>query len=440
VTTRVILLYSAPGLGLGFMLMFMGMYQMKYSTDVLGISPAAMAGIFLVSRLWDAFSDPLAGYWSDRTRTRLGRRRPWLLASAVPVGLLFIAMMLPPARLSGTGLVLWVGLSVVLYYSALTAFAMPHDSLGAELTLHYEDRNRVFGWRRVVFGVGAIAVFGFVGWLSALPPAEQRDALAPVALLAAALTTGLITLTGAGVRERPEYQGRGARRPFGAVRDVLVNPHARLLLAVFFLQQLAVATLSGAAAYFTHYVLGDPSLIGWLLGGFFVISIAAVPVWLALGRRFQKKPLALTAMLGVAAVIGALFFTGPGQIPAVIALAALGGALGAGLDILLPSLQADVIDWDEHRTGERKEGVYFSIWALGAKSAGALAGALLGGVLALSGFAPNQEQAASAQLAIRMLMSLVPAVCYCAGTLLFLRFSLDRAAHDAIRAELALRR
>ncbi len=439
ISLRLILLYSAPTLGIGFMMMFMSMYQLKYSTDVLGISPAAMAVILGVSRMWDAICDPLAGYWSDRTHTRLGRRRPWMLASALPVGLLWIAMILPPSALSPGGLAAWMAVSVMLFYTAFTVFAMPHDSLGAELTLRYEDRNRVFGWRRVLFGVGAIAVFAYVYRLSQLAPEAQRAALAPVAIAAGVLTAGLIALTALRVRERPEYQGRGARRPLGALRDVLANPHARLLLAVFFLQQLAVGTLAGAAAYFAHYVLGDPSLIGLLLGGFFVVSIVAVPVWLALGRRYQKKPLALIAMLGVGVVISGMFFTGPDSLPAVIALAAMGGAVGAGLDIVLPSLQADVIDWDEHRTGERKEGVYFAIWALGAKSAGALAGAIVGAGLWLSGFEPNREQSESARFAIRALMSLFPALCYWAGTLLFLRFSLDRAAHDRIRAELASR-
>jgi GPH family glycoside/pentoside/hexuronide:cation symporter len=139
-------------------------------------------------------------------------------------------------------------------------------------------------------------------------------------------------------------------------------------------------------------------------------------------------------------VISAMFFTGPETLPVVIGLAALGGAFGAGLDIVLPSLQADVIDWDEHRTGERKEGVYFAIWALGAKSAGAVAGLIVGVVLWLSGFEANREQGEPARFAIRALMSLFPAVCYWLGTLLFLRFSLDRAAHDAIRADLASRR
>ncbi len=129
-----ILTYAAPSLGSGFIMMFLGLYLMKYATDVLLISPAAMGTIFLISRIWDGISDPLAGYLSDRTRTRIGRRRPWMLAGAVPVGACFVAMVAPPS-LSGTELTWWMGGAVVLFYTAFTVFSMPHDALGAELSI-----------------------------------------------------------------------------------------------------------------------------------------------------------------------------------------------------------------------------------------------------------------------------------------------------------------
>ena len=101
-----LLIYAAPTAGVGFMMIFTGFYLMKFSTDVLGISPAIMGLIFLISRVWDAISDPVAGTLSDRTRSRLGRRRPWLLAGALPVGIIFALMWAPPA---GSDPVVWTG-------------------------------------------------------------------------------------------------------------------------------------------------------------------------------------------------------------------------------------------------------------------------------------------------------------------------------------------
>ncbi|MCZ6782248.1 MAG: MFS transporter, partial [Proteobacteria bacterium] len=121
------------------------------------------------------------------------------------------------------------------------------------------------------------------------------------------------------------------------------------------------------------------------------------------------------------------------------AIAALGGAAGGGLDVLFPSLQADVIDYDELRTGERKEGVYFATWHVAAKSATGVAGMLVGFVLSSTGFQPNVAQSESAQLAMRSLMSGLPFVCYTVGMLIFSRFALTQGAHRDVRAQLDAR-
>ena len=138
------------------MYLLIGLYIMKFSTDVLLISPAIMGTIFGVSRVWDAISDPLVGYVSDKTESRLGRRRSWLLLSMVPVALLFIMVFSPPASLSGTGLVIWMAVGVIGFYSAMTLFMVPHLSLGAELSTDYHERSRLYGFRHAAYTVGSI--------------------------------------------------------------------------------------------------------------------------------------------------------------------------------------------------------------------------------------------------------------------------------------------
>jgi Na+/melibiose symporter-like transporter len=224
------------------------------------------------------------------------------------------------------------------------------------------------------------------------------------------------------------------------VRDVLVNPHARLLVAVSFLQQVATGTVTTAAAYHTQYVLGDAGAFPLLLGIFFVASLVSIPLWLHVGRRVDKKPLLVGSMLAVGGILGGMFAVGPGDHALLFSLAAAGGVAGGCLDVIMPSLQADVIDWDELRTGQRKEGVYFAAWHLAEKLALGVAAAATGLALAASGFAPNQPQAAPALFAMRALLSLFPLVLYGAGVLLFLRFRLDRAAHARVQQELAATR
>ncbi len=429
-----ILLYATPMSGLGFMEILFAMYLMKFSTDVLAVSPAAMGLIFLVARICGALSDPIAGFLSDRTRTRLGRRRPWLLATALPLAAVFALMWSPPAALGPRELTLWMGALVILFQMGMNVYFMPHDALGAELSDDYHDRNRIFGTRRVLFGLGAFAVFAAYWRLTS--SANPRADASLIGVGAAALTAALMIHMGFAIRERAEYQGRGGVRPLQALADVWRNEHARLLLLVFFTQQLATGAITIVAAYHTQYVLGSPQALIGNLGSFFVVSILCVPLWIALGRRFEKKGLLVASMAMVCIAIGGMFFIGEGDVVPMVILAGIAGAAGGGADVVFPSLQADVIDYDEYRTGERKEGVYFAAWNFVAKTALGLTGMLTGFVLAASGFDPNQEQTETAKLAIRTLMSGYPLVCYGVGALCFLRFGLTRRAHSEIRAAL----
>lgn len=436
---RTILLFAAPALGQGFMFLFTGMYLLKFSTDVLGIAPGVMGFLFLLSRVWDAVSDPLAGYWSDRTRSRIGRRRPWLLAGALPVGLVFYAMWAPPTAVgSGTPLAVWMGAAIILFYTGMTIFNMPHDSLAAELSDSYEDRNRIFGIRRALFGVGTLFVFMAIWWLSQSETPRSDARL--FAAIGAVVTTSLMLLTGLGIRERPEFQGRGARRPFRAFVEVFENPHARILLGVFFLQQIGVSAVTFVAAYFTQYVLGDAKLFAPMMGSLFAVSLLSIPLWIHLGKRYDKKSLIVTSMWVVGGALFSMGFLGEGDLALVLIVACTAGVAIGGLDVLFPSLQADVIDFDEMKSDERKEGVYFAAWAFASKTAGGIAGMLAGLALGASGYTPGADQSETVKLALRVMMSGIPLVTYGAGILLFRRFALTRDAHAEIRTELDGRR
>jgi GPH family glycoside/pentoside/hexuronide:cation symporter len=437
--TKTILLFSAPALGQGFMFLLTGMYLLKFSTDVLGIAPGVMGFLFLLSRVWDAISDPLAGYLSDRTRTRWGRRRPWLVVGAVPVGLVFYAMWAPPQSLTGgPALAVWMGGAIILFYTGMTIFNMPHDSLAAELTDSYDDRNRIFGIRRAFFGVGTVFVFAAIAWLS--QSSDPRSDARIFAAVGAVVTTASMLFTGIRIRERSEFQGRGARRPFRAFAEVIRNPHARILLGVFFLQQVGVGAVTFMAAYYAQYIMGDPEFFAPMMGSLFVVSLLSIPVWVRIGQRYDKKSLLLLCMCVVGAALFSVGFFGEGDLIAVLMIASIAGFAVGGLDVFFPSIQADVIDYDELKSDERKEGVYFAAWAFASKTALGVSGMLAGLALSATGYQPGVEQPESVKLAIRALMSGIPLLTYGAGIVLFRRFSLTREAHGEIHTELARRR
>ena len=432
-----IFVYNLPTVGVGFMFFLVGLQLMKFSTDVLLISPAVMGTIFGVSRIWDAVSDPVAGYLSDRTRSRMGRRRPWLLASALPIGIVYIMVWSPPAGLGPNALIAWMAVGVIGFYSAMTIFVVPHTSLGAELTTGYHERSRVFGVRHALWSSGSVVALGAMYLF--IVSTEPRATARAQAAIAALLTLALIVVAVMRLRERPDYQGRGAESPFAAFRDVLRNRHARLLLIVFLIENLGSATIGILTLYIAQYIVGTPELAPLYILAYMVPSIGSVPLWMPLARRFGKKPLWIFSMLLTAASFGGMFFLEEGSVVLITVLAMTAGlAAGCG-GMVGPSVQADVIDYDEYESGQRKEGAYFAAWNFVFKCAFGITLFLTGWVLQLSGFRPNQEQTEGAKLALLSLYALYPLVCYLIGTAIFLRFGLGEREHATIRLALDAR-
>jgi GPH family glycoside/pentoside/hexuronide:cation symporter len=225
-----------------------------------------------------------------------------------------------------------------------------------------------------------------------------------------------------------------------AFADVWRNPHARVLLVVFLIQQLGVTSLTTIMPFLSEYVLGTPSWTFAYILVLFAASIVSVPVWIRITPRVSKKGALIAAMAVIGAAISSLWFARAGDVWLVLVVSSLGGFAAAGTDVLFPSIQADAIDWDELQTGERKEGAYFAAWAFASKGAGALASTLVGFALGAVGFVPNAVQTPEAQEGLRLLAALGPAVLYAIGIAIFLRFRLGEREHAEIQRVLARRR
>ncbi len=429
-----ITIYALPMIPMGFMGGLVSMYLLKFSTDVLLLAPGIMGLLFGISRIWDAVSDPMAGYWSDRTRSSLGRRRPWLLWSAVPLALLFVALWSPPSSLGSDALVLWMGAAILLFYTAQTALGIPHLALGAELSLDYHERSRVFGGRMIFDFLGIFLAAGALALLE--PAADQRSMATLLTVGGGVLVVSLVMITGLRLRERPEFQGRGPESPVAAFRDVLGNRHARLLLAVFALDQLGFAALITTLPYLNQYILGESGITGGFVAAAITAALLMYPVWFPLSRRFGKRNPWIVATAIKAVAYATMFIVEPGDwllIGGVIVL--IGGVQGAG-GILGPSMQADVIDVDEYQTGQRKEGAYFAMWNLATKAAAGFAVILVGLFLQLANFEPNVAPGPNTELAIRALVAGFPCLFHGLAAALLLRFDLDAESHAKIRAAL----
>ena len=439
--------YGAPGVAVGYMNLMLSLYVMKFATDVLLIAPALMCVIFMVSRIWDAVSDPIAGYLSDRTRSRFGRRRIWILASVVPIAATFVMVFAPPAGMTGGALTVWMGVAIIGFYSATTVLLVPHLALGAELSPNYHERSRLFGIRHAFFTFGAIlALYSFYLLISAERQGAEavRDRAFDLAILASVAVLLLVGYAFVKLRERMDYQGRVNEKPFQAFGDVWRNPHARLLIIVTFIENVGSAAIGALTLYVAQYVIGAPHWAPLIILCYMVPSTLSVPLWLPLSRRFGKIRLWMFSMLLTGVAFGSMF-----ALPFMesiefrlgyIIVAAVFAGLAAGCGgTIAPSIQSDVIDYDEYVTGERKEGSYFAAWSFVFKGATGVMLGLTGFVLDFSGFVPNQPQTMTVQIAMVTLYGLFPLVCYVIGAWLFSRFRLDEAEHARIRAALDAR-
>jgi GPH family glycoside/pentoside/hexuronide:cation symporter len=429
VPTARILLYSAPALGVSMAGMLVGFYLLKFSTDVLLVSPALVGSILLAARVWDAVSDPLVGWLSDRTRSRVGRRRPWFLASALPFAASVVMLWSPPAALRGDVLGVWIAAAVFLFYTAFTTFRVPHMALGAELSRGYHDRTRVFG---IVQSVESVGMLSAAGALVLMERAEEPRVVARwLSVGMGVASAALMTWAALVLRERTEFQGRGGGSPWRSFGDVLGNPHSRLLIAIFFIEQLGFGALVVLLPYLSDYVLRTPGSTGLYLFGAIAATMVSIPIWIGISRRFGKRRVWAWSVAGKTLLFGALLLLGEGDLLLLsLVTIGFGGMSGCGA-VVGPSLKADVVDWDEARTGERKEGAYFATWNFAQKGAGGVAVWATGMMLALTGFVPNAEQSQGTLDGMRLLAAGLPLVLHLGALVLIARFALGEEEHRA---------
>ena len=237
--------------------------------------------------------------------------------------------------------------------------------------------------------------------------------------------------------ERADFVGRGGDNPFRALRDVARNRHARLLLFVFFIESLGSGGIGVLTPFLVEYVVGMEEVVPAVLAAFMLAALAAVPLWVRLGRHFEKRRLWLFAMVQSGVGYGLLFWLGEGDWLLMVLSGVIAGSASACGNTLGQALKAEVIDFDEYRTGERKEGAYFAGWSFVSKLAAGVMVGLVGYALEWSGYVENAAvQTELTKNTMIVLAGGVPMVGYAIGALAFTRFALSEREHARIRAEL----
>ncbi len=430
------ILYGTPNLAGAALIIPILINMPKFYADVVMVPLGFLAIAIALARSLDAISDPVVGWFSDRTRTRWGRRRPYIFVGAPLCAVAFWALMSPPAHLQGREAGLWFGVSFILFFIFHTLFILPYYALGPELTLDYNDRSSLFGIREAFTILGTIIAAGAPGLLMHGLGWTDRQVFSRLGITFAIALVTLFWMLAARVRERPEFATREANPLVPGVRRALRNRPFSILLGTY-----AVGSISGLIPatllpFYNAYVIQPKNPTLWLsvlLLGYFGVGFLCLPLWLAAARRFGKLPTWL-ASFGVGVSGGsAMFFLGKGDIHVLMALICWSGAgFGAGL-FLGPSMQADVIDYDEFHTGRRREAQYGAFWSILPKFIAIPSAAIPIAILASLGYVPNAAQPPQVLLAIRAIFALGPASCSILSFLIAMRYPISEKIHRAIR-------
>jgi GPH family glycoside/pentoside/hexuronide:cation symporter len=433
------LAYAAPSFALAAVGIPVYVHLPKFYTDVVGVDVALLGAMILGIRIFDAFTDPAIGLLSDRTRSRHGRRRPYVLGAVGPLALCFYLLFQPPA-LGGAAAATWFGVNLFLVFLFATLVKVPYDAWGPELSFDYDERTSLLGMRDgFLLGGTVVAASSPVLIAAALGlgegAADQRALFFWVAVLYAALLVASCVACVLRLRERSPRPPSAAGHVLRGLFETRRNRPFLILLAAYTVSAFGSNLPATLILYYVEYVLGS-KLANLFLLEYFVTGIAFLPLWIAAARRFDKKQTWIASICLNTGAFAGVFFLGPGDAALYGVLVFLSG-IGLGATLALPSsMQADVIDYDELLSGERREGQYLGLWSVSTKLAAALGVGVALPVLGQAGYVPNQEQTEAVKTTLRVLYALVPSLCNLLALGIALLYPITRARHAEIRAAL----
>lgn len=429
------LLYGAPSFAGAAMIIPILIHMPKFYADVVLVPLGYLAIAIAAARSLDALSDPIMGWISDRTKSRLGRRRPYMMLGAPFCGLAFFALLNPPEHLIGVRAVGWFTAFFILYFVFHTVYLLPHYALGPELTLNYHERSTLFAVRESFTILGTIVASAAPGFMQQAWHLNERQVFFRLGIAFSSILVVLYWLLALKIKERPDFVARESNPLVPGVRRALRNRPFTILLASYLIISITGAIPATMMPFFNAYVIApkNPQLwLSLLLLGYFASGFFSLPLWLMAARRLGKVKAWLASFFcGITGGAG-MFFLHQGQtLPLLLLIIWAGVGFGAGL-FLTPSLQADVIDYDELYTGKRREAQYGAFWAMLPKFVAIPSAAIPIAILASLGYVPNAAQNADVLLAIRIIFALGPAIFATLSYLIARKFPMTEQQHREI--------
>ena len=427
-------LYGIADLGIALLTSSIQFFLLFYYTDIAGINPGLAGTALLVGKFtWDAINDPVFGYLSDRTRSRWGRRKPYMLLGAIPFGLsIWLLFSLPPGLVGVKAFLAVLG-SFLLADTTQTLVSVPYYALSAELTYDYDERTSLISIRMIFTVLGYIlgaaattAVAGMfmgMGWSKTAAYSGMGAIFGVVAII-----TMLVTVLG--VKETPRPDLMPAKMALKQqLKHVFKNKPFIQFMIMSTIISISFTLLTALLPYFLTYQLLMADQISFvmlvLLG---TVAIFLIP-WRLVSKKMNKGPAYALGLFIASIAIVAAFFLPQGPTPWIYGIAFVAG-VGFSAQYVFPwSMIPDVIEDDAAQSGERHEGIYFGVNAFLGKMTGAIGIAVAGWALDLYGYVPDAIQTTRALFGIRFFYAIVPVIAFMIALPLLIWYPITREKH-----------
>jgi len=412
--------YGALGLPLAALNLPLYVYLPPFFAEDLGVGLATVGLVLFLARLLDTVTDPIIGELGDRTRTRFGRRRPWMIAACPLLIVSSLMLFIPKEGAGAFDLFLWTSLA----YLAWTMMTLPFTAMGAELSGDYHERSRIAGAREG-FVVCGIILAAALPVLLGLNADSQRGEILAVLGWGMAVLTPLLLLTLLIFTPEPKQVETEPLAFRDGLRMARQNgPFLRLIVA-YFLNGIANGLPATLFFLFVGDVLGEGSSSGPLLLLYFLAGIIGIPIWLHISKTIGKHRAWAAAMLWASAMFVWAPFLGEGDLLLFTLVAGFSG-LSLGADLALPAaIQADVVDLDQEKSGQQRTGFFFALWSMATKLSLALAIGIAYPVLDWVGFEAGGANQQSALITLAVLYGVLPVIIKLAATALVWHFPID---------------
>ena len=415
-------------------------YLAKFYTDVYGLPAAAAGTMFLIVKLFDAANDPIMGTIADRTNTKWGKFRPYILWLCVPYALCGILPFVTP-NFNATGKIIYAYATYMAMMMIYTAMMIPFSALGGVMTSDPVDRTSLQSFRFTGAFSGNLLIQALTLPLVALlgVGSESKGWFLTMMIFALA-SIGLFLFMFANVRERVQPDPKVKSTIKEDMKDLFANPPWIVISLVLFVMLIYIGVRSAIIVYYFDYYVGNVKLTSWYLasGTAVIILSMLLPKWLTV--TFGKRNALIGLLLITGLAIAAHYFARPQDIVLLFVLNLVQSFASGPTMPLLWSMMADAADYSEWKTGRRATALFYSASTFALKSGGALGGALALWILAAYGYQANVAQTAHTLFGMRMMLSLYPAIGVAISVVIIAFYSLSEKQLRQIEADLTKRR